>query len=142
MNALVRALVIWMLGLAVPFQVTTAATMALCSSGKHTAVAATAASPISHSVHSGVAHEVQHHAEASTSPLTGINGPRTAPDTHDAGTHKCSACASCCSVAGLPNTVLTVPTPAVPPTVFATLAPAVAAFTADGLERPPRLVQA
>lgn len=59
-----------------------------------------------------------------------------------ADTHKCSACASCCSVGAILNTVLTVPAPELTPTVFSAVVTTVDAFATDGPDRPPRIVLA
>ena len=55
MNILVRALIIWLLALAVPFQGATAATTALCSPCRHTPAAITDAASASNAMHSIVA---------------------------------------------------------------------------------------
>ena len=59
-----------------------------------------------------------------------------------ASKHKCSACASCCSVGAILSSVLAVPAPVFTPTVFSAVVPSVDTFAADGPDRPPRMVLA
>ena len=70
MNILVRALIIWMLGLAVSFQGATAATMALCSPGRHTPAATTDAVSASNAMRSIVAQAAARFRYLPWSPLS------------------------------------------------------------------------
>ena len=142
MNFVVRTLLIWMLALAVPLQGMAAVTMASCETSKHSPVQTHQASSHGDDVRSGAAPASHHHHGAVTSALTADDHEPMSVEASKTASHKCSACAFCCSVGALPNTVLTVPAPEAMPTVFATLAPAIDAFAADGLERPPRRVRA
>ena len=138
MAGLMRALLIWMLVLAVPVQGAAAASMALCSTGHHGTAAA-------------VQMPAAHHAAA---PAPGADPAQTTHAHHAASTghdrtaatpadgHKCSVCASCCSVGAIFQVALTVPEPALVAPVFAALTTTVDAFAADGPDRPPRLVLA
>ena len=60
----------------------------------------------------------------------------------DPGTHKCSACASCCSIGAILSSVLAVPAPVFTPTVFSTVVPGFDTVAADGPDRPTRIVLA
>jgi len=62
--------------------------------------------------------------------------------TGHAAKQKCSACASCCSLGAILNTVPVIPVADSAPTVFATVMPTVDAFAADGPDRPPRNILA
>lgn len=75
----------------------------------------------------GLAADAGHHADR----LTDHN-----PDHH--ADHKCSACAACCSVSALLNSVPAIAVPDASPAVFSVVACTVDAFIADGPERPPR----
>ena len=66
----------------------------------------------------------------------------TAAKSSHSDKQKCSACASCCSVSAILNTVATIPAPAATPTVFAAVVPTVDAFAVGGPDRPPRIVLA
>jgi hypothetical protein len=145
---LIRALLIWLLVLAVPAQGAVAATMAFCGPNHHGGGAAAqmrATAPAGHSHQDGAsAQGHEHHQTAALADEESV-----APDVaaasakvSDASKHKCSACASCCSVSAILNSVLAVPAPVFTPTVFSAVVPSVVAFAADGPDRPPRLVLA
>ena len=66
------------------------------------------------------------------------------PDTSEAdpvevGKQKCSACASCCTAAALPNSVPGFSFSASPSTDLPSVLSAVVIFSTDGPERPPRI---
>ena len=141
MSALVRTLLIWMLALALPLQGAAAALMSFCDSNRRGAAEAGHQHAHGGEVYASAAQMSHHQALALTSqPSTG-DQESLSSDATNAGSHKCSACASCCTVGALPDTVLTVPTPEIPVAFFTTPAPAVEAFAADGPDRPPRPVQ-
>jgi hypothetical protein len=142
MNAVFRTLLIWMLVLGIPLQGVAAATMAFCDSGRHSAAEAAHPHAQGSSTHESVAHASHSGHDTTASLPNPEHRASLSADAGSASSHKCSACASCCSVGALPTTALTVPAPEVSPALFATLAPAVDAFAADGPDRPPRPVQA
>jgi hypothetical protein len=166
MGLLFRTLLIWLLVLTVPAQGVAAATMAFCGPDHHGGEAAAvrliagssadlvAAQGQGH-VHAQAADGAtarhahhDHHAMGSSAGGDGDGADGQAPAladhgaSHDSSAHKCSACASCCSVGAILNSVLDVPAPALVPTVFSAVVPVVVAFAADGPDRPPRRVLA
>ena len=146
MNRVVRNFVMCLLVLALPVQGFAASTMLLCGAGHHGAAQATEGghdhashtpmgaqegSAVSESpVHEHAAQAASSHDGSSFSPLSA---------RHAKVVGKCSACASCCTVAFLPTTVITFTAPAL------SRAPAVVELTThvgfftDGPDRPPRL---
>lgn len=136
MALLVRTLLVWLLVLAVPAQGVAAATMAFCGPGHHGGTAAAAAHQTGSAEHanhrSDGAHEVASEAAGSSAP--GL-------DSHVVQ-KKCSACAACCSISALLSPGLAVPAPTDTPTAISARAPTIAAFAADGPDRPPRNVRA
>lgn len=148
MGLLIRTLLIWLLVLAVPAQGAAAATMAFCGPNHHGGGAAAHAqqSPPAEHAHQGIdARSAHAHYAAATQAdedvvATAISA--ASPKFVHADTHKCSACASCCSVGAILNTVLTVPAPELTPTVFSAVVTTVDAFATDGPDRPPRIVLA
>ncbi|ABM94593.1 hypothetical protein [Methylibium petroleiphilum] len=147
MDVLIRALLIWLLVLAVPAQGAAAATMAFCGPNHHgggPAAQMRTAAPSNHSHHDGaIAAEHEHpQAEAQAQADKGSSASAASAKVSDASKHKCSACASCCSAGAILSSVLAVPAPVFTPTVFSTVVPGVDTFAADGPDRPPRIVLA
>ncbi len=154
---LIRALLIWLLVLAVPAQGAAAATMVSCGPNHHGGVPAahtqqvTTAAHAHHGTDAQVAHEhhdtsalagqVEQETASSTSPESSKAAATAARGGHS-DKQKCSACASCCSVGAILNTVRTIPAPAATPTVFSAVVPTVEAFAVGGPDRPPRIVLA
>lgn len=147
MGLFIRTLFIWLLVLAVPVQGAAAATMAFCGPNHHgggasaqTQTAALAA----HAHPGGAAADHQHPqavAVADEDSAASVDSAASAMFS-DASKHKCSACASCCSVGAILSSVLAVPAPVFTPTVFSAVVPSVDTFAADGPDRPPRIVLA
>jgi hypothetical protein len=148
MSSLIRALLIWLLVLAVPAQGAAAATMAFCGPNHHGGGAATQMQPApaaGHAHQDGVAAQGhEHHQTAALADEESVTPAVAAASAKvgDASKHKCSACASCCSVSAMLNTVLAVPAPVFMHAVFSIVVPSVDAFAADGPDRPPRFVLA
>ena len=145
---LIRTLLVWLLVLAVPAQGAAAVTMAFCGPNHHggsTAASAPQAGPAEHSSHHGDGQGTPGHHEAAAQ-ADESDAAAARPATSSPGGHavkqKCSACASCCSLGAIPSPPLSVPAPAVTPTVFSAIVPTVSAFAADGPDRPPRIVLA
>jgi len=131
-----RIIVMWLLALAVPVQGFAAASMFNCGPG-HAGKASSQAL-----VHAGHVHDHDraapdhHHADAGV--VADVDSSADGHATPAVHKGSCSACASCCTAAGLPSTLIgfdaitfhdaVVPLGAVP----------VAAFLTGGTERPPR----
>ena len=148
MGLLIRALLIWLLVLAVPAQGAAAATMAFCGPNHHGGGAAAqmqVAAPAKHAHHGGDVASEHEHPQA-TAVADEASSVSTAADASakvsDASKHKCSVCASCCSVGAILSSVLAVPAPVVAATVFSAVVPSVDTFAADGPDRPPRMLLA
>ena len=147
MSLFVKTLLIWLLVLAVSAQGAAAATMAFCGPDHHGSVAkkVLSAAPAKHAHHDGAAVTPYAHdgvTAAADEHLPASASFAAAAKVSDPGTHKCSACASCCSVGAILSAALAVPAPVFTPTAFPTVAPCVDTFAADGPDRPPRIVHA
>ena len=156
MALLIRTLLVWLLVLAVPAQGAAAATMAFCGPNHPGGAAASRAeqrAPAEH-VHPQTHPQADPQADAQGSYGDHHKATAARADSADAGSsaapaksvhadkQKCSACASCCSIGAILNSVLAVPAPELTPTVFSVVVPTVDAFAVDGPDRPPRLVLA
>ena len=148
MGLLIRALFIWLLVLAVPAQGAAAATMAFCGPNHHGGGAAAqmqATAPTDPAPNDGVAATDHDHPQAAAvadeDSSASMASVASAKGSH-ASKHKCSACASCCSVGVILSSVLAVPVPVFTPTVFSAVVPSVDTFAAEGPDRPPRIVPA
>jgi hypothetical protein len=145
MGLLIRALLIWLLVLAVPAQGAAAATMAFCGPNHHGGGAAAqmqAAASADHAHHGGAAVADHEHSQAAAVADEDSSAAASTAKVSDPSKHKCSACASCCSVGAILSSVLAVPAPVFTPTVFSAVVPSVDTFAADGPDRPPRIVLA
>jgi hypothetical protein len=152
----IRAMLVWLIVLAMPVQGFAAAGMLHCAVG-HGTTAGVAASKAAHtavrSVHSHAGAGA--YAQQDAGPGVHARHLGTAPigQMHDASTHAsgsqadgpvssahgCSACAACCAVLALPGSIRLTVEPAGrlfgPPG----LADAAPSFVPPGLERPPRV---
>jgi hypothetical protein len=145
MGLLIRTLLIWLLVLAVPAQGAAAATMAFCGPNHHGGGAAAQmqlAAPANHAHHDGAIAAEHEHPQAEAQADKGSSASAASAKVSDSSKHKCSACASCCSIGAILSSVLAVPAPVFTPTVFSTVVPGVDTFAADGPDRPPRIVLA
>jgi hypothetical protein len=133
MSRALRIALMWLLTLAVPVQGSAAASMFNCGPGHHGK-----AQSQMHEAHAAHAHgddaavpEHHHHPDANAAHTDAGDGSPV---------HKssCGACASCCTAAALPSSVVSFD--AMPAhDVLMPLAPVrVAAFLTGGTERPPR----
>lgn len=144
MGLLIRALLIWLLVLAVPAQGAAAATMVFCGPNHHGGGAAAqmqAAAPANHEQYGGAA--APNHEHSQTAAVADEVSSATAASyakVGDSSKHKCSACASCCSVGAILSSVLAVPAPVFTLTVFSAVVPSVDTVATDGPDRPPRIV--
>ncbi|MGL6111139.1 MAG: hypothetical protein ACRC2B_13680 [Rubrivivax sp.] len=137
---MLRTLVIWLLVLALPAQGAIAATMVFCGPNQHASAVAATAAQDGHAQHDDHAHTAQVHAhlvDGGAGDTASVQS--AAPEMlGQADTPKCSVCASCCSPAAIHSTVAKLPVLDAAITVFATVAPAIEPFVADGPDRPPR----
>ena len=144
MGLLIRMFVIWLLVLAVPMQGAAAATMAFCGPNHHGGESArlqlSSNSP-DHSHHGDAAPAHELEASVAADAAVADDAAATVNASH-AAKQKCSACASCCSLAAILTSVPVPPVTDSAPTVFAAVVPNVDAFAADGPDRPPRIVLA
>lgn len=144
MGLLVRALLTWLLVLAVPAQGAAAATMAFCGPHHHERAVAgvvLGAAVSQHAHHGDSAPAQESHADASAT-TAASDDVRSGVKIGQTAKQKCSACASCCSMGAMLANAPAVPASLSVPTVFATVTPTVDAFAADGPDRPPRNVLA
>ena len=145
---LIRALLIWLLVLAVPAQGAAAATMAFCGPNYHGASASSQVLPAASAQHAhhggaqGTAHQHPDLAALADGHSSFVTQSAASTDAGDAVQQKCSACASCCSVGAILSSVLAVSAPVFTPTVFSAVVPSVDTLAADGPDRPPRIVLA
>ena len=122
--------------------------MAFCGPNHHSAGAAAQtqpAGPANHTHHDGTAateHEHPQTAAPADEDSSASAVSAASAKVSDASKHKCSACASCCSVGAILSSVLAVPAPVFTPTVFSAVVPSVDTLAADGPDRPPRIVLA
>ncbi|MCI4427850.1 MAG: hypothetical protein JHC40_01645 [Burkholderiales bacterium] len=142
MLSFVRTLLIWLLALAVPAQAVAAATMAFCGPGHQGRVVQPGSTSNGRHHHDATKAEhshVQHpvlHGEGLASP----GGEHSAStDRMHADSHKCSACASCCSALALASVIEMPACPEFAATRFDCVAPSVEKFSAEGPDRPPRI---
>ena len=142
MLSFVRTLLIWLLALAVPAQAAAAATMALCGPGHQRTLVqpgSTSNGQHHHGAPRAVDSRFQHsvlHAEG----VASVRGERSAStDRMHADSHKCSACASCCSALALVSEVEMPACPEFAATRFDCVAPSVEKYSAEGPDRPPRI---
>ena len=147
MGLFVRTLLIWLLVLAVPAQGAAAATMAFCGPNHHGSGATQVelAAPTEHAHHDSAAMTPHLHdgvPAPADEDLPASASFTAAAKVSDPGTHKCSACATCCSVGAILSAALAVPAPVFTPTAFPIVVLCVDTFAADGPDRPPRIVHA
>ncbi len=154
---IVRTALIWLLASALPVQGAAAATMLSCGPGHHGALAGAhehadpqAGRSNHHAHHGDEAHDLHasghpdatvHHAHGEDSgsaagPYGGDEARDNSPVHKAAG--KCSACASCCTVAVLPTSVWPMGSSQAVDRVVPHLVAQTAVFMTGGPERPPR----
>ena len=131
-----RFVMAFLVALALPAQGLANAAMLHCGTSHqrmHTAQAAAhpAADHHQHHAAAGHPHSADHADHTGHEPVS--------PDKlTDLGQYKCSSCASCCAGMALPSTMPQLVAPELGATVFASVAPGIAAFATDGPDRPPR----
>lgn len=136
-----RTLLMWLLVMAVPAQGASAATMAFCGPGHHSAAQAIHdGGPDSadvHTHHTDGVNADHEHPQADAVKAASPDVMASSKVVHHVK-HKCSACASCCAAAALPSALIALPTPLLADSFLALVPRSVAAVPIDGLERPPR----
>ena len=144
MNRMIRALLIWLLALALPAQGVMAATMVLCGPNHDDRASAVGAMhddgratrQQDSALHARIA-AADDHAEQMISHETAAADKFT-----QSGVQKCSVCASCCSAAAIHDTVPKLPVLAPAAARLSAQTAAVEPFAADGPDRPPRHILA
>ena len=137
MRPLGRLLLIWLLLLAVPLQGMAAAARLHCASGV-TRDSAPAGAPVSEALHAGLVEGMHDHAvHRGQHPQDA--GSDVGADAERGASHRCSACAACCPLLGLPVQTLLLPVspPGAPPAVAVVVSRE--SFVPFGLDRPPRI---
>lgn len=138
MRRLFRFALMWLLAVAVPIQGAVAATMLTCGPNHGPAVSQGSVSHTDHTSHAS--HAMHDHAEQSSVASTDRADVSTGgADFGKVATQKCSACASCCTAAALPSSVLDLPVSPLPNTHLPAEQSATVIFSTDGPERPPRI---
>ena len=147
-NFFIRTLLIWLLVLAVPAQGMAGVTMAVCGPN-HAGVSSAAQSPSVESIErvdqdeNHASTHVHHDRAAQANEDTSASAEAwSSVKAGDVSPHTCSACASCCSAAAILSMVLAVSADAHASTVFSAVVPSVDTYSADGPDRPPRIVLA
>ena len=140
MAVFVRALLIWLLVLAIPAQGAAAAIMVPCGPNHHTggaAQSAVSATASSHAHHGGALHAQEFDLRGAAAAVIADDATATAKPGPGAK-QTCNACASCCSLNAMLTWVPVVLATDSAPAVFDAVVPTVNAFAADGSDRPPR----
>lgn len=149
MGMLIRTLLIWLLVLAVPSQGVAAATLSFCGPNHHHRAGAAPQMQLAalhdHARHDGTA--ATKHKHPPTAALADQDSSAAAVSVgsakfSDTSNHKCSACASCCSVGAILSSLLAVPKPVLTPMVFFAVVPSFDTLAADSIDRPPRFILA
>jgi hypothetical protein len=153
---LIRTTLIWLMAIALPVQGAAAATMLACGPGHHGASAAhshAAAEPahvhagstephVHPDGHAALGHaDSGHHGHDQEIPSGSESAAADGNEVHKAA-GKCSACASCCTVAVLPTSVLPIGSPPAVDRVVTVFQAQSAVFMTGGPERPPRTILA
>ena len=149
-----KPLLIWLLVLALPAQAVAAASMTVCGPAHIAGAAglATPAQPVSGQIHPcGQSHPLQRQAQqltqSSHEPAARAGDDSVVASDVDAadpspltpsGSHKCSACASCCSGGAILNAMPQWLPPETGATAFVAVVRAIEAVAAGGPDRPPR----
>jgi len=138
----VRTSLIWLLVLAVPAQAVAAATFAFCGPGHQGSVVQPGSASNGRHHHDAPKAEdfrIQHSALHGEGAASHAREHAAATDRMHADSHKCSACASCCSALALFSAIEMPACPEVAATRFDCVAPSVEKFSAEGPDRPPRI---
>jgi hypothetical protein len=140
MSLVVRALLVWLLALAIPVQGAVAVAMRCCGPDHHQgqSVSAEEGHAHDHAMPGGHAMDTSHDhgapADAAEQDNSGDADPHAA--TLKAG--KCSACSSCCTATGLPSRAAALQTVPFDEVLVAFVGTPALEFITNGPERPPR----
>jgi hypothetical protein len=139
----IRIAVMWLLAAAIPAQGFAAVTVHRCDANHHQRTAAAAA--LVHADSVAHRHASHHPAATASDAQEGDDSaqPVKAKDGVQASSKgSCSLCASCCTAAALPATIVAFDAPMFVESLCAAAVGSVAPFLTDGPERPPRPVLA
>lgn len=146
MSRIVRALLVWVMVIAMPVQGMAASMMLFCGPGHESAMQGLAhVAPAPHADHAG-AHVHDHAAAAHDHGMwEAITDAPPSPDTASAelvvqqhGKYGCSACAACCIMLALPAGLSLPPDPGRAHPVLTSPSAPLPSHQPDGLDRPPR----
>ena len=139
----IRIAVLWILAAAIPAQGFAAVTVHRCAASHQRSAAQSAfvhADSVAH------AHASHHHAGATASDPHDGDGSVKAVKAKDSAQSlskgSCSLCATCCTAAALPATIVAFDATAFVEPLSAAVVSSVAVFLTDGPERPPRFLLA
>lgn len=128
----------WLLAVAMPMQGLSAATMLACGSGHHDHMP----SHMTGHVHHDEINDAHTHSRvsyASPQEHAGFDHTHAGRTSLDKGvSHKCSACASCCTNAVVPSQAVSFDAVKLTDFFAPLVARTLAAYVTEGLERPPR----
>jgi len=140
----IRIAVMWLLAAAIPVQGFAAVTVHRCGANHHQRAAAASAF-----VHAGpVAHQHTSHHPADATASDAQEGDDSAQavkakdGVQQSSKGSCSLCASCCTAAALPATIVPIDAPVFVESLSAAAVGSIAIFLTDSPERPPRLILA
>ncbi len=149
----IRTALIWLMAVALPVQGAAAATMLTCGPGHHGPSAAhshvdgdPAHVHTDSESHTDAEERMVHGSGDASSPghahASADGGPSATADGNEVhrAAGKCSACASCCTVAVLPTSILSIAPPPAPDRVVTVFQAQAAVFMTGGPERPPRTI--
>lgn len=136
MRLVLRLWLTIVLGIALPLQGVTAATMFHCVPAQQQAGAS--ADAHDHAQHlAGGMRDAGHHAPTAAADEPAADASQQ-PQPQQQSATKCSACAACCASAALPSALMVFSSPELVQSFTRSMASRVAAFVTQGLERPPR----
>ena len=138
MSRVVRLTLTWLLATALPLQGLAAATMISCGAGHHDQAHSHVASHSDHGDMVGVL-AYSHVEDASLDQHADLDQSHAGKTSlGNAVTHKCSACASCCTSAVVPSQAVSFDAITLTDFIAPLVARTLAAYVTEGLERPPR----
>ena len=141
MKQVAKLVLMWLLAVALPVQGLSAATMLACSSG-HQEPRGVQSPAHLHAEKPGPHRSPPHDAVAAHSHAAVDDTQADAPGLAQRDVHKCSACASCCLNAVVPDEPVTFDCVELPDLFASLVAHSPSAYVTDGPERPPRAVLA
>ncbi len=141
MRSILRAVLIWLMALAMPVQGLAAAKMIFCGPGHHPPAVSSVADHHQAAMSTAQDHQAAAHEHAVTDAVATIHGdvPHHWPDDSPpkVGKTGCSACASCCSMLAIPSLLAVPGEPDLLNAVPHTRTDGRSFFVAGNLKRPP-----